>query len=147
VNSNFPLLKLTKMLQNFVWSGNVNQSKNMHCSLEWTVQTKGERRFRSKEKGGLDPRLVNSALHFTTLLVFCNCRKAMSSLVTFEKQWVQKMCKDTFLKYGKSINFNVWSSILSGMKLYLSLIYEHSSSSIGNENTFSFQWTCIVALT
>jgi hypothetical protein len=112
------------MLKNFIWSGDVTQTKI--CTVAWRVLCN------SKEEGGLaikDPRLVNTA----SLLQLC------WSLVTSEEQWAH-MSRARYLKHGKPINYNIASSIRSGLKSHLSLVYEHSSWTIGNGKSVNF-WT------
>jgi hypothetical protein len=44
------------------------------------------------------------------------------SLVTSEEQWAH-MSNARYLKHGKPINYNIASSIWSGLKSHLSLVY------------------------
>jgi hypothetical protein len=62
-----------------------------------------------------DPRLVNTA----SLLHLC------WTLVTSEDQWAQ-MCRARYIKNGIPVNYKISSSVWSGMKAHIRLVYENS---------------------
>lgn len=110
------LNELSKLIRNFIWSGDVSYRKI--CTVSWKEVCK------PRNEGGLavkDPYLMNQAslLHLAW------------KLLTSNEPWAQ-LCRVRFLNQGKAKNYHFSSSIWLGMKPFLVHIFEHATWSIGN---------------
>lgn len=105
------LNEITKIIRNFVWSGDCNQQKI--CTVAWNTMC------RPKDEGGLairDPFMVNNAslLHLT--------RKFLTS----QDQWAQ-LCRHILLSNAKPKNHYIHSSIWIGLKSWVDVVIQHSN--------------------
>lgn len=116
------LVHLSKLIRNFVWSGDCNQRKI--CTVSWHDMCK------PREEGGLairDPFMVNQAslLHLTW------------NLLTSQDCWAL-LCRSRFLSAGKPKAYHFSSSVWIGMKQWVQFIYQYSTWNIGNGDNIHF---------